>query len=40
MVVEIAFGFRDPKSLCEHGSSEILRARLAIASGDRKDFQR
>ena len=39
MIVEIPFGLGDPKSSREHRSGEILRARLAIASSDREDFQ-
>ena len=40
MIVEIPFGLGDPKSSREHRRGEILRARLAIASSDREDFQR
>ncbi len=40
VIVEIAFGFGDPKSSREHRRGEIFRARFAVASGDREDFQR
>jgi hypothetical protein len=40
VIVEIAFGFGDPKSSRQHRGGEIFRARLAVASGDREDFQR
>ena len=40
MIVEVPFGLGDPKSSREHRRGEILRAGLAIASGDREDFQR
>src|SRR5439155_26574654 len=40
VVVEIAFGPGDLESSRQHGRSKILCARLAIASGDREDFQR
>ena len=40
VIVEIPFGLGDPKSSREHRRGEILRARLAIASSDREDFQR
>ena len=39
MIVEIAFGFRDAKFSREDRRGEILRARLAVASGDREYLQ-
>ena len=39
VIVEIAFGFRDAKFSREDRRGEILRARLAVASGDREYLQ-
>jgi hypothetical protein len=39
VIVEISFGLGDAKSSREHGCSEILRARLSIASSNGQDFQ-
>ncbi len=40
VIVEVALSFGDAKFSTEDRSGKILRARLAVASGDRQDFER